>query len=456
MLRQSRRTFLIGSASLALTPPAFAASGAHDRLQDWIAAHAAAVRSIDFADDDFSDLELLAAAVASSRIVQLGEPSHGAGSSFAAKARIVRFLHQRMGFDVVAWESGLYDVSLTQAALRGEEDAVAAAQRGLFALWSSSSEVTPLFEYAKASQGSARPLDLAGFDLQATAKGTIERFAEDLTSFVASLRDRRLRMSLAKEAGRAVKSREAFYAQLRSQSADLKAMKKSLDGLQAAATALLGGIDSEKGVFVEAHGERTVSFMQRCIENMRVDGQNRYEARSGDTPEVERENRRDALNASNLRWLIEEKYRGRKIIVWAHNAHIMNAYYGSDWRSVYLDARPDAMKPTGVFLKEWYGDDVYTMTMTAYEGEDGWATAGTRTPVEAAAKDSLEERLHRLGQPYVFVDLRAAGGSPDHPMRKTLTTRFPKYVEIAMPDLRRASDGIFFIDRMAAATPVAG
>jgi erythromycin esterase-like protein len=61
----------------------------------------------------------------------MGEPSHGAGSAFAAKVRLIKFLHQRMGFDVLVWESGLYDVRLAQAALRTPEDPVTAARRGI-------------------------------------------------------------------------------------------------------------------------------------------------------------------------------------------------------------------------------------------------------------------------------------------------------------------------------------
>ncbi len=53
------------------------------------------------ADDDFSDLAPLAAAIGDARIVQLGETTHGDGAAFLAKVRLVKFLHQHHGFDVL-------------------------------------------------------------------------------------------------------------------------------------------------------------------------------------------------------------------------------------------------------------------------------------------------------------------------------------------------------------------
>jgi erythromycin esterase len=180
----------LGLSSLAL---AASASPSPDELQKWIAERAVTVRTIDAADENFSDLEPLIDAIGTARVVQLGEPSHGAGSSFAAKVRLIKFLHQRMGFDVVAWESGLYDVHLAQAGMRAGDDAVAAALTGIFAIWSATEEVRPLFEYAKVSQATGRPLDMAGFDMQISAEKFTDRFAADLRSFVGVLRDQTLR-----------------------------------------------------------------------------------------------------------------------------------------------------------------------------------------------------------------------------------------------------------------------
>src|SRR5688500_14617591 len=85
---------------LAAHPPIQAQPASEDPLQAWIATHAVAVRSIHPDDEDFSDLLPLISAIGPARVVQLGEPSHGAGAAFAAKVRLIKFLHQRMGFDV--------------------------------------------------------------------------------------------------------------------------------------------------------------------------------------------------------------------------------------------------------------------------------------------------------------------------------------------------------------------
>src|SRR6185437_6298205 len=81
MLRVVTYVALVSLARASTPPPSV------DELQTWIAGHAVAVRTIDPSDKDFGDLEPLIDAIGSARVVQLGEPSHGAGSAFAAKVR---------------------------------------------------------------------------------------------------------------------------------------------------------------------------------------------------------------------------------------------------------------------------------------------------------------------------------------------------------------------------------
>ena len=158
----------------------------------WLAEHAVPVRSIAPEDEDFSDLMPLVGWIGSSRVVALGEVTHGDGAMFLAKARLVRFLHQVMGFDVLAWEAGFFDVPLVDAALRADVPLPEAAARGLYRIWWKSVETQPVFAYVRSTQATLHPIltrglrlpglqrevarrGLPGLDLRASSTGSIRR-----------------------------------------------------------------------------------------------------------------------------------------------------------------------------------------------------------------------------------------------------------------------------------------
>lgn len=450
-----------------------------DPLQDWIASHATIVRSIDATDENFSDLEPLIAAIGTARVVQLGEPSHGAGGAFAAKVRLSKFLHRRMGFDVLVWESGLYDVQLSEAAFRSAEDSVAAGRRGILSVWAATEEVKPLFDYVKASQATTRPLTMAGFDMQITAVTFNERFGADLRAFAGGLRDRALRERVTTLSDQILAAHGRLFARNESRrrlEADVlsalgpgdslgqlmgKAVaewqktdaarsvpsKNDMDELNAATEKLLEAIRTSRVAFEQAHGARHVAFMERAIENLRGNDTNVYD-RQISAPYNEGWNRRDALNAQNLRWLVEKGYPGRKIIVWAHNVHVMNAHYAADVKSIHLEPQPGGLTPQGVSVAQGLREELYTIAMTSYEGEDGW---GGAKPVAPASAGSLEARLHGLGKPFVFLDFRVLDEKVAHPLRQPQRMRIDQYREDTLSDVTQAFDAVFFIDRMSPA-----
>jgi hypothetical protein len=127
----------------------------------------------------------------------------------------------------------------------------------------------------------------------------------------------------------------------------------------------------------------------------------------------------------------------------------MNAYYDSNFRGVHLSRQPGDMKPTGTFMAEWLGKQVYTLGMTTFQGEDGFAMGGPATPVPTAPDASLEARLHALGHPYAFVDFRTLDG------HEAMSIRLPKYDSNTITDVGRIYNGLFYIDQMARATRAA-
>jgi erythromycin esterase-like protein len=453
-----------------------------DAQQRWIEQDA--VRISAGAGDDWSvpDAERLIAAIGAAKIIMLGEPSHGAGSAFAAKVRVVRLLHERLGFDVLAWESGLIDLERTEAGLRGDLDPVEAAQRGILKIWSASAECRPLFAYAKASHGGARPLTMVGFDMQLTAAGTVDYFAAELRAFVRALdpitrsRAEALAEKLLNHFGRLNRYIEALTTKAAklgragvtgaAQGAAIRAWNQSEGDALRPAVEDLDRLDEAAGALVRLlreSGDGTAftpggraGFMIRAITSLAGYGANLLEAYGKHSAaEAARyaltgENRRDQINAENVKWLIDKAYAGRKIMVWAHNAHVMNAWYTRGFDSVSLEPLTDGMKPMGVWLADWYQDALYKIGSTAYQGSDGWVGAA-REPIPLAPPDSLEERLHRLGAPEAFLPLRGNSASPSV-LPGPVSMRLPKYKVETVANPAQPFDALYFIDTMKPAT----
>src|SRR5688572_1849727 len=97
------------------------------------------------ATDDFADLQFLKAVLDARRIVQIGESHHSVAEYGAIKTRLIKFLHQEMGFDVLAFESSIYECFAADLRQLSPTDALFAT---IFGVWAFE-EVLPLFEYLK-------------------------------------------------------------------------------------------------------------------------------------------------------------------------------------------------------------------------------------------------------------------------------------------------------------------
>ena len=59
-------------------------------------------------DDELQDHAQLRALFQGKEIVMLGEQTHGEGTAFETKIKLIKYLHKELGFDLLLFESGFY------------------------------------------------------------------------------------------------------------------------------------------------------------------------------------------------------------------------------------------------------------------------------------------------------------------------------------------------------------
>jgi len=355
----------------------------------WLEQHTHELDSLDLDDSEFEDLEAFGKAVGDARIVMLGEQSHGDGTTFRAKARLIRFLHEEMGFDVLAFESGLYDMHKVWERIRAGEDARKAARRGLFGIWSLSRQVQPLIDYVGERAQSRRPLELAGFDCQFNGSARRDRLVDDLNAFLAA--------------------QGVDAASVADWSRFCTVLDKIADGSIAGQwkpseeerDLVLSTIDALAGRIAGAQGAEA-AFWRQLFRSTKAQTQYRLQFDPNNMT-VAALSLRDAAMADNLIWLAREAFPRRKIIVWAATYHNMRNPHLIDTGMPNLSyANTTTM---GHLVWQAFGGAVYNVGFTAYEGQVGMVGSEPQE-LSPPSPDSLEGLWGETRHDNAFLDLR--------------------------------------------------
>lgn len=398
----------------------------HTTKVTWLTEHAAPIRSLDLEDTDYSDLAPLKSAIGNARIVMLGEQSHADGATFEAKARLVRFLHEEMDFDVLAFESGLYACHEAWQRIQAGEDAVETASQAIFGVWMRSAQVQPLFRYLGERAQTARPLALAGFDLQLTGPLS-QQFLPAFQTYLDA------------ETPIDTTTWQAFSAPFKGMFSGQGREVMAYDSTrQAAFHTAVSDLQAE----LNTHDAPETALWLQLTKSLdtflrfmwAVDFQN---------PDPDVMNLRDAQMADNFLWLAKEAYPDSKIIVWGATSHVTR-----NRQDIETDSAPK-MIPMGHLVHEALGDAVYSIGFTAYKGEIGFASPGDRgtpQPIESAPETSLEGLLHDTGHPIAFLDFRALHNT-DHWLTTPHDSR-PMGYGFMRADWTSVMDGLIYIETM--------
>jgi erythromycin esterase len=415
-------TRLLTDAELAL-PRDTAAVTEDPTVSEWVRANAHAVRSL--GATDFSDLRFLEPVLAGKRIVQLGESGHGVAEFDMAKVRFIKFLHEALGYDVIAFESSTYECDRAQrnVATLAAADLMRAC---IFGVWHAT-ETVPLFEYIKQTQSTAHPLILAGFDEQTSSASASSRpvFFRSLIAPIDSAYARRV-----------FDADSVFLAKVRA--APAATVMTDYRPRYTAFYDSLATFFEKNRRDIEANTRddpHAAIIARQAALSMKT-----FVAQLSVGPNADGTAIRDRGMADNLDFLLNTVYPGKKFIVWAHNFHVQ-ARTGTDFR----DTTNRGMRTMGTWVAERHRAELYTVGLFMYRGS---AAMNTRSiyPIAQMRSGSLESILHRAPWRYSFVDFtRAQRTSGSEWMWKKITAMsWGTNPEQMVP--RDEYDGVLFID----------
>ena len=339
------------------------ATPAPDAAPDPLAAAATPVRLAVGANDDFADLAPFGAAVGTARIVALDEQTHGGHEEFVLKTRLLRYLHERLGFDVLVLESGFFDVGELQQAARAGASLDDQAPGNIFFMYSKSAEGRDMLRYVDATRASARPLTLAGMDSQHSGALSQKKLIPKLAAFLSAHGSH---LPAARDwAGFA-----ATVAAMTAMGKDVPsaAQRDAFDAAGAQAARELAAIDDRRPA-VESAG-----WWGRVVADLQAQARQRWVAPRG--------NARDQAMGDNVVWIAEHLAPGQRLVVWGHAIHLMH------------DA-PDAAAPpfAGTVIHRRFGADYHVAHLTGLGGRYLDYTTLQPADIPAAAPGSLEARL---------------------------------------------------------------
>ncbi len=309
------------------------------------------------------------------QILLLGENGHGVGEFSAAKVAMIKWLYEAHGFETVIFESGFFECGYAWSRISSlsEDQALYDCLRYPF----QHAELLPLFSFIKEKSKSDDPLVLAGMDFQAQGYDSEARptylnnvllnAGADIASTIATADTA---LHLPETLGG---KGDDLYAWAYTNRADLRALY-----LQAA--------DQTSG-----WEQWTFLLTTGWIDRLTIRGKAEMENanRPGRYYEL-----RDEWMARGVAAHADSIDTARKVIVWLHNDH---GRYGK------IDG--SGARATGNYLREWYGDAVYSIGF--FMGEGTIADNGrTEREMKVPEPGGIENIMQATGAEASYLILR--------------------------------------------------
>jgi erythromycin esterase len=365
---------------------------------------------------DPSDFSCMDPYVSGKRIVLLGESSHGIGDFYRTKVNMIKYLHEVHGFNAVVLESGMLEAVLSRRLLK-DLPAKEQIQHSLLDIFHNE-EMIPLFQ-----ESWAEDLHISGMDIQPAYQQVSHRKLDWLKLHT----DEIIVTSINRAETLFFEIDEVIRGQAKIPKVVKEKIRVCMNLYQSCLTAFAGRVfepdlESEQILKVIEQGlKNRLKWLEINSKSWIVSGTMRGKNMFG-----------------NLQWLLDEFFKGEKVIVWAHNFHIR--------KSQTLTSSLLGITTVGQLLSSSrYSDQVYSIGFYAGAGEFA-SLLRVNFSIDASKNKHLESLFMEACRHDSFVPLCDKG----LPERNWLKRRW-QLLEAGMMGqlpisiyLQQHYDGIFF------------
>jgi erythromycin esterase-like protein len=352
-------------------------------IEPYVSENAIAIKGMEMKDNEYADLHPIGDAIGDSRIVMLGEQDHGDAATFLAKTRLIKYLHEEKGFNVIAFESDFFALTQGWDKLTKQKDDINQFIRSnVFSIWSHCDACEHLlYEYIPNSLFTKKPMQLTGFDCQMMLGYSKQNLAKSIDSIIRQYQLPIIKTEIYQKLIKEDISTLLSQYQKRNES---QPFHISMDNI-------LSEIESQLASKAGT-GDYWLLIIQNLLQyNREFIAKNHIDGNSV----------RDKQMALNLLWLLNQKIKNEKVIVWAHNAHIIN---NADRLSY---SKNSFINMTTHLLNMIPSNEkVYVLGFTSGRGTTG-RLGQKQYSIPFGETKSIDGILFALKYPFAFLDFNA-------------------------------------------------
>ncbi len=370
------------------------------------------VKSINPADTDYTDLQIIGSAIGDATVVFLGEQDHGNAATFTAKTRLIKYLHEKLGFNVLVFESDFYGLTSANERFEKRELNIDDVRYNIYSIWSQCSQAQEIFSYINQCYPKNQ-LHIAGIDCR-RSRYSINNFVNEFKAATSKL-DYCLKDTVAYNRFIAVLD-ELYKTEYKSTAtdSDKKNFFRYLEGIK---------LSFKKG-----------SFYSQALHNLEAFANNSWKVSQSTALQTIR----DIAMAENLLWLKNVKYNDEKIIVWAHSGHCMKQ--PNTIKDKYKLGH-NVETSAGEHFSKLYKGKTYVLGFTSLYGTSKIANVDTVKRFDIRKEDSFENWIDIKGFDYGFINFSTLNYSGNFDMA-VLDNR------LHTSNWTKNFDGIFYIKEM--------